>query len=112
VFKWIAAAAGATVVPLIFVFAAIAGAVPGSAGTSLAGGPATVALSDIPPVYLSLFMGAAQTCPGLPWGVLAGIGKIESDDDPAPKPPPGLGKAVNTLLGWFKWSGLIAGCSA
>jgi cell wall-associated NlpC family hydrolase len=24
-------------------------------------------------------MGAASTCPGLPWGVLAGIGKVESD---------------------------------
>ena len=24
-------------------------------------------------------MGAAQTCPGLPWGVLAGIGEVESD---------------------------------
>ncbi len=24
-------------------------------------------------------MSAAQTCPGLPWSVLAGIGKVESD---------------------------------
>ena len=31
------------------------------------------------PTYLALYMGAAQTCPGLPWGVLAGIGKVESD---------------------------------
>ena len=40
---------------------------------------ASLALSDIPPAYLALYMDAAQTCPGLPWGVLAGIGKVESD---------------------------------
>jgi len=81
VFKWIAGAAAAVVVlPLVLLFLAIAGAAPGNAGTSLAGGPSTLALGDIPPAYLALFMGAAQTCPGLPWGVLAGIGKVESDD--------------------------------
>jgi cell wall-associated NlpC family hydrolase len=36
-------------------------------------------MSDIPPAYLALYMGAAQTCLGLPWGALAGIGKLESD---------------------------------
>jgi peptidoglycan DL-endopeptidase CwlO len=81
VFKWIAASAAAVVVlPLVLLFLALAAAAPGNAGTSLAGGPSTLALSDIPPAYLALFMGAAQTCPGLPWGVLAGIGKVESDD--------------------------------
>ncbi len=45
----------------------------------LAGGPSVLALADIPPSYLALYLGAAQTCPGLPWGVLAGIGKVESD---------------------------------
>lgn len=29
--------------------------------------------------------------------------------DPAPVAPPGLGDAVNTLLGWLKWGGLVAG---
>lgn len=29
--------------------------------------------------------------------------------DPAPIAPPGLGDAVNTLLGWLKWGGLVAG---
>ncbi|MFI5065394.1 MAG: hypothetical protein ACHP9Z_15660, partial [Streptosporangiales bacterium] len=33
----------------------------------------------IPPAYLALYLDAAQTCPGLPWAVLAGIGKAESD---------------------------------
>jgi cell wall-associated NlpC family hydrolase len=36
-------------------------------------------LYGIPPLYLALYMGASRTCPGLPWGVLAGIGKAESD---------------------------------
>jgi len=80
VFKWIAAAAAAVVIlPLVLLFLAFAAATPGNAGTSLAGGPSVLALSDIPPAYLSLYMAAAQTCPGLPWGVLAGIGKVESD---------------------------------
>jgi len=38
---------------------------------------ATVA--DIPPAMLTLYQGAARSCPGLPWGVLAAIGKIETD---------------------------------
>ena len=50
---------------------------PGEHG--LAGGPSVLALDDIPPTYLALYLDAAHTCPGLPWGVLAGIGKVESD---------------------------------
>ena len=80
-FKWIAAAAAAIVVlPFALLFLAGAAAAPGEAGTGLAGGASMLALSDIPPAYLALFMGAAQTCPGLPWAVLAGIGKVETDD--------------------------------
>lgn len=45
----------------------------------LADGPSVLALADIPPDYLTLYLGAAQTCSGLPWGVLAGIGRVESD---------------------------------
>jgi hypothetical protein len=37
------------------------------------------ALGDIPASDLSLYEAAAATCPGLPWTVLAGIGKVESD---------------------------------
>ena len=32
-----------------------------------------------PANYLAWYMAAAQTCPGLPWSVLAGIGKVESN---------------------------------
>jgi hypothetical protein len=37
------------------------------------------ARADIPPRYLWLYQRAARTCPGLPWGVVAAVGKLESD---------------------------------
>jgi hypothetical protein len=38
------------------------------------------ARGDIPPAYLAMYEGAVQRqCPGLPWSVLAAIGKVESD---------------------------------
>ena len=46
---------------------------------AFAGGPSALALRDIPSHYLQLSVAAAPTCPGLSWGVLAAIGKIESD---------------------------------
>jgi cell wall-associated NlpC family hydrolase len=80
VFKWLAATAlAAVVLPLALVFIVTASISASGASTSLAGGPSATALSDIPPAYLVLYMGAAQTCLGLPWGVLAAIGKAESD---------------------------------
>lgn len=39
----------------------------------------THAIEDIPPDYLRLYQQAAEQCPGLPWTVLAAIGKVESD---------------------------------
>src|ERR1039457_2623218 len=79
-FKWLAAiAVAAVVLPLALVFLVIASSATSQASTGLTGGPSMLARSDIPPAYLALYMGAAQTCPGLPWGVLAGIGKVESD---------------------------------
>jgi len=80
VFKWLAAGAVAVVaIPVALLLFVSAAAVPSAAGTGLAGGPSALALSDIPPSYLVLYLEAAQTCLGLPWGVLAGIGKVESD---------------------------------
>ena len=43
------------------------------------GKPAGLAGAGIPADYLAWYAGAARTCPGLPWAVLAGIGKVESD---------------------------------
>ncbi|HEX8134329.1 MAG TPA: NlpC/P60 family protein, partial [Actinomycetes bacterium] len=49
--------------------------------TSLIGGgpPSSEAQRDIPAAYLPLYQAAADSCPGLPWSVLAAIGKVESD---------------------------------
>jgi cell wall-associated NlpC family hydrolase len=46
----------------------------------LGGGSASpTAQQDIPPNYLALYRSAADTCPGLPWSVLAAIGKVETN---------------------------------
>jgi cell wall-associated NlpC family hydrolase len=80
VFKWLAVGTAATVaLPLALIFLVSTTAAPSTASAVLAGGPSTLALAEIPPSYLVLYLGAARTCPGLPWGVLAGIGKVESD---------------------------------
>jgi len=42
------------------------------------GAPSDAARAEIPAAYLSAYMQAASTCPGLPWPVLAAIGSIES----------------------------------
>jgi cell wall-associated NlpC family hydrolase len=81
VLKWLATAAAVTAVafPIAFLFLAGAGADASEESTTITDGPSVLALSGIPPAYLSLYLAAAPTCPGLPWGVLAGIGKVESD---------------------------------
>lgn len=53
------------------------GGVGGAANTAAA--PSASALADIPPAYLTLYQNAAASCPGLPWTVLAAIGKAETD---------------------------------
>ena len=46
----------------------------------LGGGAASpTAQQEIPPNYLALYRSAADTCPGLPWSVLAAIGKVETN---------------------------------
>jgi cell wall-associated NlpC family hydrolase len=49
--------------------------------TSLIGGgaPSPDAQRDIPPQLLPVYQTAADSCPGLPWPVLAAIGKVETD---------------------------------
>jgi cell wall-associated NlpC family hydrolase len=46
--------------------------------------PGSTALTDIPPAMLTLYQHAAPACPGLPWSVLAAIGKVETDHGRAP----------------------------
>ena len=49
--------------------------------------PTQEALEDIPAEYLQLYQTAStQWCPGLPWPVLAAIGKIETDHGRSPLP--------------------------
>jgi hypothetical protein len=71
-----AAAAAATAVPLLVIL--LAAASPGAPAPA-PGSAINLTGSGIPADYLTWYTGAAQTCPGLPWPVLAGIGKVESD---------------------------------
>jgi hypothetical protein len=41
--------------------------------------PSELARQDIPPQLLEPYRAAGLSCPGLPWTVLAGIGKVESN---------------------------------
>lgn len=79
-----AVAAGVVVLasPLIALFGLVtlaAGGTSGAAEGHALFDPSPDALADIPPLLLSLYAVEATACPGLPWQVLAGIGKVESD---------------------------------
>lgn len=41
--------------------------------------PPSTAVADIPPKMLELYQAAAPACSGLPWPVLAAVGKVETD---------------------------------
>ncbi|MDI5973719.1 bifunctional lytic transglycosylase/C40 family peptidase [Streptomyces sp. SL13] len=49
------------------------------APSSTAAAPSTNATADVPPAMLALYQRAAPECPGLPWNILAAIGKVETD---------------------------------
>jgi len=77
-------ALGVGLVLAVVVIAAAAGGLVSlvAAGSTLASSsvvPSPQALSDIPTGYLQTFEAAAATCPGLPWSVLAGIGRAETN---------------------------------
>src|SRR4029450_9330600 len=63
--------------------------------TSLIGGgqPSPSAQQDIPPQLLPVYQTAADSCPGLPWSVLAAIGKVETDHGRSTAP--GVHSGVN-----------------
>ncbi|WP_228563715.1 transglycosylase SLT domain-containing protein, partial [Catenulispora rubra] len=73
------AAAGAALLLVIILMAGAAAGVASIFGFGSGSPPTQTAAADIPSQYLVLDMQAAATCPGLPWSVLAGIGKAESD---------------------------------
>ena len=80
-YKIAAAGAAAAAVPLAVLLLAVSLLAPAQAvnGGGLAGKPTALARRDIPASYLAWYTGAARKCPGLPWSVLAGIGKVESN---------------------------------
>ncbi|HVM15932.1 MAG TPA: lytic murein transglycosylase [Egibacteraceae bacterium] len=41
--------------------------------------PSAYALEDIPTEMVDLYQAATSVCPGLPWAVLAAVGKVETD---------------------------------
>jgi hypothetical protein len=52
---------------------------PATQGARPAPLPSKTARAQIPAGYLALYRSAARACPGLAWGVLAGVGRAESD---------------------------------
>jgi cell wall-associated NlpC family hydrolase len=87
VIKAVAAAfTAAAAFPLLIILLVTVGLAPApatvklTAPTGLSGAATAAAEALIPADYLVWYMDAAQTCPGLPWSVLAGIGTVESDN--------------------------------
>ncbi|MCP5028813.1 MAG: peptidoglycan DD-metalloendopeptidase family protein [Actinomycetia bacterium] len=84
--KALLAATAFSVVALLFGLVLLMPTIAGTnaAGTEAALGilaidPSDDALRDIPPLLLPVYVQAAEACPGLPWTVIAGIGKVESN---------------------------------
>jgi cell wall-associated NlpC family hydrolase len=73
----------ALIVPVLFIAAAI-GVLEGGTSVSLGAGTPTQ-VPGIPAEYLRLFIAAGERY-GVPWPVLAGIGKVECDDGQDPDP--------------------------
>jgi cell wall-associated NlpC family hydrolase len=70
--------------PVLFISAAM-GALGGSESGVNLGAPTAGQVAGIPPEYLQLFEAAGARY-GIPWEVLAGIGKVECDDGQDPDP--------------------------
>jgi hypothetical protein len=68
---------------------------PASGGAGTAPPPSRGARSEIPADYLALYRASARSCPGLGWGVLAGIGKVETDHGRSGAP--GVRSGVNAF---------------
>jgi cell wall-associated NlpC family hydrolase len=80
-------------IPVLFIAVAV-GVLGGGAGVSF-GQPATGQIAGIPPEYLQLFEAAGARY-GVPWEVLAGIGKVECDDGQDPDPSCTREGAINS----------------
>ncbi|KOV62904.1 hydrolase Nlp/P60 [Streptomyces sp. MMG1121] len=80
-FTRVAGGIGCTVIALPLLAACALAALLGglSSGGSMAATPSRHALEDVPAYLLALYQRAAPECPGLPWTILAAIGKVETD---------------------------------
>jgi hypothetical protein len=67
----------------------------GDDGRSMAPAPSRTGRAEIPATYLALYRSSAGSCPGLPWSVLAGIGKVETDHGRSGAP--GVRSGVNAF---------------
>jgi hypothetical protein len=65
------------------------------ASSALPPAPSRTARAEIPAAYLALYRASARSCLGLPWGVLAGIGKVETDHGRSSAP--GVRSGVNAF---------------
>ena len=65
--------------------AALGAVTVGFASLPAASAPSALAPAHIPSALLVLYRQAALRCPGLPWPVLAGVGKLESDHNRPPR---------------------------
>lgn len=74
--KGVLVVVGALVAPLLL---AVSVAALVSGQPSLAGDPTAEAQVDIPAQLFSTYTAAAETCPGMPWTVLAAIAKVETN---------------------------------
>jgi hypothetical protein len=70
----------ACAVPAIVVMTLLRFPVGGAGGS-----PAALVVDDIPPVMLGAYRAATKWCPGLPWSIVAAIGKVESDHGRGPE---------------------------
>jgi len=89
--RWVLSGiAGVALLPVL-VIAAATGAFQGIGVAD----PSTAASADIPPGHLQLYLAAGSTY-GIPWQVLAGIGKVECDHGRNPDPSCTQEGAVNS----------------
>jgi membrane-bound lytic murein transglycosylase B len=77
--KLVGAALVVFITVLVGMSAALAPVITGTALVPEGGPPSQIAVDDIPPRLLAAYQSAAAACPGLPWTVAAGIGKVESN---------------------------------
>lgn len=97
----------------VLIIAMIQGAIAAIFGDGGGSQPSDTALADIPADYLTLYMRAANVCPGLDWTILAAIGKQESQHGQDNRPgvhsganSAGAGGSMQFLQS--TWDGVIA----